>query len=182
MLASLAASTHQRAAGTALKHEVRRQAAASVAAGAATGAKQHQQASGRLGGDRRRRPTEPAVQVQLHRLQPSMLLKGERLCVAPPYIACLQTSGWPCPNALFRHRMRSCRQPHRLLFMQRSFFVSLCSGAWRGAGACTRGAGSSRGGVLCGAAMRLAGAALEQMRASLTAHVEVASSRNSLPH
>lgn len=77
--------------------------------------------------------------------------------------------------------MRSCRQPHRLLFMQRSFFVSLCSGARRGAGACTRGAGSSRGGVLCGAAMRLAGAALEQMRASLTAHVELVSSRNSLP-
>lgn len=94
MLASLAASTHQRAAGTALKHEVRRQAAASVAAGAATGAKQHQQASGRLGGDRRRRPTEPAVQVQLHRLQPSMLLKGERMPLFRAALHCMSADKW----------------------------------------------------------------------------------------
>lgn len=78
MLASLSVSTTQRAAGALVQHEGRRQLGSAVAATAVTGVRQQQrsrqQSSSEGAARRRRRPLEPAA--QLHRLHPSMLLKG----------------------------------------------------------------------------------------------------------
>lgn len=164
MMASMTASAQQRAASAAVvKHEARRQLAG-AAAGAATGAKASQRSGlkreAHLG--RRRRPRPPGVQGQLPRLQPSML-RGRHALVSSH---CARGEHKPlvrraCMGPALAIAPQICRPTAPPLPPS-----TLCSCGSRGAGACTRSAGGGRGGVLHCAAVRLAGAAVEPMKAA----------------